>query len=105
MGDPESRYQLELVRAPVAKIEGTRAPVLEGIAPRPDVLEMNLRATAHERLHGCIVAGGKFRRMRAQPVEERPIANDGDFPGLGDTAKPVSLGEGSEKFEIVQDSE
>jgi hypothetical protein len=60
----------------VAKIERSRPTVLEWVAIRADMLEMNLSAPTDECLHCGFVALGKSIRVGAQPLEKRAVADN-----------------------------
>ncbi len=105
MGDGEVCEQLDLVCGPVPEVEGTSGSVFEGVSVGADVIEMEFGASRDEALHGGEVAGWVAWGGFAEFVEERLVADDGDFECFSDSAEPISVGEWQEEIEVVDDGE
>lgn len=96
---------LEFVSSPVAEIQRTRGTEFERITGSGDVIGMEFGGTEDEALHGFRIELAEAKGVPLEGGEEVFIADECNFDGFHVAGPLVALGQGFEKFEVVDDSE
>src|SRR5258707_8753803 len=93
---------LQLMRRPVAEVQGPRGAKLEGVATRRDVVKVQLRAAVNQPEHGLHISVNESICLFLDEVEELDIFEQCHLDSLRDTTAPVTRGQRHQKIGIVE---